>query len=99
MLEDLSSEANRLWLVFSHICRDEDQRVLHDLSQDWNVEPALSGMGPSLYVATRLRTVAEAVPAKPSTALADASQTKPVVDPTHDSPGEWNIRNACPPAH
>ena len=59
ILAGLDQGSNRFWIVFSHVYRDEDQRILHDLSQDWNVELVLSAQRSALYRATR-RAVAPA---------------------------------------
>jgi hypothetical protein len=83
----LEPEVNRLWIVFSHIYRDEDQRILHDLGKDWNVEPVLSVQRAALYRATRRAVAMAAVPTKDS-------KTTFVADHTHDSFWEWNIRNS-----
>ncbi|MGB9067683.1 MAG: hypothetical protein WCC21_03860 [Candidatus Acidiferrales bacterium] len=83
MLGGLGPQANRLWLVFSHIYRDEDQRILHDLSKNWNVKSVMSVTGSALYLAT------------PRSAVANAGV---VADHTHDNFWDWNIRNSRHPA-
>lgn len=79
----VGARSDRLWIVMSHVYRDEDQRILHDLSTDWNIEPVISVTGSSLYLATR----------RPGAAV-EASDRAPVTDQTHDSFWDWNIRNA-----
>lgn len=87
ILSGLAPETNRLWIVFSHIYRDEDQRILHDLSQGWNVEPLLSVQGSALYRASRRAVAMAESPTKDS-------KSPVVADHTHDSFWEWNIRNS-----
>lgn len=76
-------QSDRLWIVFSHVYHDEDQRILRDLSADWNIEPVISVTGSSLFLATR----------RPDAAV-EAPNGAPVTDRTHDSFWDWNIRNA-----
>jgi hypothetical protein len=88
----LNPRAGRLWIVFSHIYRDEDQRILRDLSKDWEVEPVLSVTGSALYQATRRPISGDAA--------IEASQTSPAApDHTHDSFWDWNVRNSRHPAN
>ena len=94
MLAGLDPEANRFWIVFSHIYRDEDKRILHDLSLDWNVEPVLLAQRSALYLARRR-------PVDTGVLRSDASLTSTatdVTDHTHDSFWVWNIRNARQPS-
>ena len=93
IMAGLDPGAKRLWLVFSHIYRNEDQRILQDLSKEWKVEPVLSVTGSALYLATRRSDVTDAEPTNASNAAVEASKTTPVVDHTHDSFWNWNIRN------
>jgi hypothetical protein len=86
ILAGLDQGSNRFWIVLSHVYRDEDQRILQDLNQDWNVELVISAQRSALYRATR-RAVA---PAK-------TPKTIFVADHTHDSFWEWNIRNSRQP--
>ena len=88
----LNRRAGRLWIVFSHIYRDEDQRILRDLSKDWEVEPVLSVTGSTLYQATRQPISGDAA--------IEASQTSLAApDHTHDSFWDWNVRNSRHPAN
>jgi len=93
IVNGLNRRADRLWIVFSHVYRDENQRILQDLSKDWDVAPVLSATGSALYLATR----------RPSTtgdAATEAFQTIPAVpDHTHDSFWDWNVRNSRHPAN
>jgi len=76
-------ESDRLWIVFSHVYHDEDQRIVHDLSADWDIEPVISVTGSSLFLARR----------RPD-APVEAPNGAPVTDHTHDGFWDWNIRNA-----
>ena len=93
MLAGLDPGTDRLWIVFSHIYRDEDQRILHDLSKEWKVKPALSVTGSALYLATHRSDVTGAEPTNARNAAVEASKTTPIVDHTHGSFWDWNIRN------
>jgi len=93
IMAGLDPGAKRLWLVFSHIYRNEDQRILQDLSKEWKVEPVLSVTGSALYLATRRSDVTDAEPTNASNAAVEASKATPVIDHTHDSFWDWNIRN------
>jgi hypothetical protein len=92
MVGGLNTQTDKLWLVFSHIYRDEDQRILQDLSKDdWDIKPVLSVTGSALYLATRR--------ANSGDPAVEASQTDPAVpDHTHDSFWNWNVRNSRHPA-
>jgi hypothetical protein len=93
MVNGLNRRTNRLWIVFSHIYRGEDQRILRDLSKDWDVESMLSVTGSALYLATRR-------PISGDAAVVEASQTIPAVpDHTHDNFWDWNVRNSRHPAN
>jgi len=85
--------------VFSHIYRDEDQRIIHDLSADWNVERVLTVTGSALYLATRRPAVTDTSLQKPGSNAIEASDGNPLPDHTHDSWWDWNLRNARQPAH
>jgi hypothetical protein len=98
MLAGLAPGSNRLWLVFSHIYRDEDQRIIRDLSQTWNVEPVLSATGSALYLATPRPTAIGATSAKAGNGVMETSRTVSIVDHTHDSFWDWNVRNSRYPA-
>jgi len=94
MLAGLYSRASRVWIVFSHVYRDEDQRILHDLSGDWKVEPVLSAQGSALYLVSR-RPLLTATATTGSANTSDATPTTTLgADHTHDSFWEWNIRNS-----
>ncbi len=84
MLAGLDPKASRFWIVFSHIYREEDQRILHDLSSGWSVEPVFSAKGSALYLASRRRVLM---------AVVTAHKAAPMADHTHDSFWEWNMRN------
>jgi len=111
MLAGLGPDANRLWLVFSHIHGDEDQRILHDLSKDWKVEQvlsvkgsakvdfALSEKGSVLYLASRRFPVADEARAPSYDAVIGPSESAPVPDLTRDSFWDWNMRISRQPAH
>jgi hypothetical protein len=93
IVNGLNRRADRLWIVFSHVYRDENQRILRDLSKNWDVAPVLSATGSALYLATR----------RPSTtgdAATEAFQIIPAVpDHTHDGFWDWNVRNSRHPAN
>jgi hypothetical protein len=92
MVGGLNRRTHRIWIVFSHVYRDEDQRILRDLSKDWDVERVLSATGSALYLATR-----RAVSGDP---VIEASQTIPAIpDHTHDGFWDWNVRNSRHPAN
>jgi hypothetical protein len=92
MVGGLNRRTDRVWIVFSHVYRDEDQRILRDLRKDWDVERVLSAAGSALYLATR-----RAVSGDPDT---EASQTIPAIpDHTHDDFWDWNVRNSRHPAN
>ncbi len=99
LLAGLAPGANRFWIVFSHFYRDEDQRILHDLSKDWNVQPILAVTGSALYLATRRPTATDTVSSKSSSTAIEDSKGIQVTDHTHDSFWDWNIRNSRYPAH
>jgi hypothetical protein len=93
MLRALGPESNRFWIVFSHVFRSEDQYILHELSNDWNVEPVLNVEGSALYLALRRPVAVVAVSTGPAKAET-ASRTTATADHTHDSFWDWNVRNA-----
>ena len=93
IVNGLDRRADRLWIVFSHVYRDEDQRILRDLSRDWDVTPVLSVTGSALYLATRRASIS-------GDTGTEAFQTTPAVtDHTHDGFWDWNIRNSRHPAN
>jgi hypothetical protein len=93
MMNGLSTKTNRLWIVFSHVYRDEDRHILRDLDRDWEVVPVLSATGAALYLATRGATA-------PGDDAMEASKNIPAIpDHTHDSFWEWNVRNSRHPAN
>jgi len=94
----LDPDAERLWLVFSHIYRDEDQRILHDLSKEWKVEPVLTVEGSALYLASRRPAAIDTLATKSSNTVIKPSKTMAMADHTHDSFWRWNIRNSRHPA-
>lgn len=98
MLAGLDPRASRFWIVFSHIYREEDELILHDLRRDWNVEPVLFAQGAALYLASRRPVLMATVTAGSINTQSETSKTTPTADHTHDSFWEWNIRNARQPA-
>lgn len=53
LLDRVKPEADRLWLVFSHVVRKEDQFIIAGLKAGWDVETVISVPGAALYVANR----------------------------------------------
>jgi hypothetical protein len=98
LLAGLDTRAKRFWIVFSHIKHNEDQRIFHDLSKDWNVDPVLTVIGSALYLATRRPLATDTVLPKSSNPAIEASNGTPPIDHTHDSWWDWNIRNSRYPA-
>lgn len=90
ILTSLAPKTERLWIVFSHVQQDEDQRIVHDLSANWNVNSALSVTGSSLYLASRKAGAVD---------VTSAPQHGPVVGapPLPDTFWDWNIRNGRNP--
>ena len=87
MLTGLRPGAGRVWIVFSHIHGDEDQRILNDLRRSWDVEAVVSSTGSALYLATRKVGSGDD--------LTEASKSLPAApDHTHDSFWDWNVRNS-----
>jgi hypothetical protein len=96
MLLGLGTGSSRLWIVFSHIYRDEDRKILKDLSPEWNVKSELSVKGSSLYLATR--RVAAVATIKSDDSVTDASLGGSAsTDHSHDTFWEWSIRNCSRP--
>jgi hypothetical protein len=54
------SDTRRLWIVFSHIYQDEDQKIVNDLGRDWDVRRVTVAPGPALVLASRRPVLAEA---------------------------------------
>ncbi|HEX3625622.1 MAG TPA: glycosyltransferase family 39 protein [Verrucomicrobiae bacterium] len=53
LLSGLRPNCNRIWLVFSHISFEEDQRIASDLQNaGWTVNPCERATGAALYEAT-----------------------------------------------
>ena len=90
MLAGLPPKADRLWIVFSHVYRDEDQRIIHDLSADWKVDSVVSVKGSALYLASRRPGVPDVTPALNG----DVSDAPRIADTFWD----WNIRNGRKPS-
>jgi hypothetical protein len=53
LLSAVKPETGKLWLVFSHVVREEDQFIITGLKSGWDVETVLSVPGAALYVANR----------------------------------------------
>ena len=98
LLAGIDPEATRVWLVFSHVYGEEDQRILQDLNGGWNIEPVLSAPGAALYLASRRPVFIAAVKTGSANASNATSKTTHGADHTHDSFWEWNIRNSRQPA-
>jgi hypothetical protein len=100
MLAGLCPGTNRIWIVFSHVYEDEDQRILNDLSGNWEVASVLTTKGSALYMARRRSAVAPdaSTDRDPSCGgkLVAATQ-KSVTQRPYDSFWDWNIRNLGPP--
>lgn len=89
------ARCTRLWLVFSHVYRDEPQQILRDLSLRWDVEPVVSTTGSALYLARRgFPMEASGSSNSPSNALSLTS-TKTIESPA--SFWDWSIRNCSRP--
>lgn len=98
MLGAINPNVNRLWLVFSHPYRAEDQRILHDLSKGWKVEPVLFVTGSALYLAYRCSAIADGPPTHSADKLVDVSNATPIAERLPDTFWDWNIRNSRYPA-
>jgi hypothetical protein len=90
MLFDVRPES-RLWIVFSHVYRDEDERILQGLSTDWKVDRVLSVRGAALYLVCLSSPAAVAKYSKP---VGEESRRRLVADHVSDTFWEWNIRNS-----
>jgi hypothetical protein len=101
--DDISSntdpQSKRLWVVFSHIYRDEDQRILSDLNAQWTLQRVMSAEGVALYSASRR----DLVPGRASSSVASSAPGSPAIETsktalatvhTQDSFWQWNLRNA-----
>jgi hypothetical protein len=97
MLINLGAENARLWIVFSHIYRDEDQRILHDLNNDWDVEPALVAKGSALYLACRRPVVPHVASTKYGNPMIEASKGTPGAPLARNTFWDWNVRNSRKP--
>jgi hypothetical protein len=97
MLAGLDPTAGRFWIVFSHIYREEDQQILHDLSGDWSVEPVLFAQGSALYLASRRPALMVTMASGSIDNRRATPKTTPGADHSHDSFWEWNIRNSRQP--
>jgi len=53
LLDGVKQETDRLWLVFSHVVREEDQLIITGLKSGWDVAAVSSVPGAALYVANR----------------------------------------------
>lgn len=53
LLNAVKPETDRLWLVFSHVIRKEDQFIIAGMKSEWYVSAVLSVPGAALYVANR----------------------------------------------
>jgi hypothetical protein len=91
ILAHLSPQNDKLWIVFSHIYRDEDERILHDLRADWKVDPVLSVTGSALYYACHRSVVVHDAATNSDRAIEKPST---VADPARDSYWEWSVRNS-----
>lgn len=96
-IDDIQSNvgpaSKRLWIVFSHIYRDEDQRIISDLNACWNVQPVMSAKGVALYLAFRRTTVDLTAVNRNTPAIEDSKAALANVR-TQDTFWEWNVRNA-----
>jgi hypothetical protein len=86
---------DRLWVVFSHIDLGEDQRILRDLSTEWNVEPVISVKGSALYLARRRVAVSDVISSRYGNHMIEAPKETAAADPVRDTRWAWNMRN-CP---
>jgi uncharacterized membrane protein len=96
MLAGISPAANRVWIVFSHVYRDEDQRILSGLDKDWDVELILSQTRTSLYLARRREPVENTATMYRTRVIDDLSTESPSANPIPDTFWDWNVRNASP---
>jgi hypothetical protein len=93
MLAALPEGTIRVWIIFSHVVEDEDQRILHDLSSAWEVRPVLFAKGSALYVASLGDAPAPGIYANRSRELEGNSATHAAVR-SGDSFWDWNLRNS-----
>jgi len=96
MQAGLAPGTRRAWILFCHIFRQEDQRILGDLGADWNVAPALSVKGCALYLASSRAPVAELGTASAGSGVTSKTGAKSLADATHETFWEWNLHNARP---
>lgn len=95
LLACLPQGTSRTWILFSHVYQDEDQRILHDLSGDWQVEPTLLARGSALYQARHGARGDEGSTnhnVEPDQLAHKALERTAVTGCTRDSFWDWNIR-------
>lgn len=53
LLNGVSQQTEKLWLVFSHMVREEDQLIINGLKSQWDIDMVVSAPGAALYVGKR----------------------------------------------
>jgi hypothetical protein len=89
ILASLRPGTSRIWILFSHIHQDEDQKIVRDLSPEWEAKPAFLAQGSALYLASPSGRFADEIPAVHNNERGDMLPRSVV----HDSFWDWNIRN------
>ncbi len=91
ILANADPRTGRLWLVFSHVYRNEDRWIVGGLSAGWEINPVLVAQGSSLYLARR-RPVPGGAPSNPTSPVPIQVAEADVVW-RGDSSWDWDIRN------
>ena len=100
MLARLQPRTRRIWLLFSHVYQDEDQRIIRDLSTEWSVKPTVAAIGSTLYLASRRSAfVEESASAieghsKAGDTVSAAVTGSAASDHVADTFWDWNLRNS-----
>jgi hypothetical protein len=95
ILSHVNASNKTVWLVFSHIYRDEDQRIIRSLNSEWSVGPVLAATGSSLYRAQRRSAPGSRSPNYAASAVAYSAETETAI--SERSFWDWNIQNCSRP--
>ena len=90
-IKGINANTTRLWLVFSHIYKDEDVHVIHDLSDSWNVSTVTIVQGAMLCLA--VRNAKSDVDSPPHQAHVESYNIIQTSKRKNDF-WAWNLRNA-----
>jgi hypothetical protein len=98
MVAGLRPQTKRVWILFSHVYQDENNRILRDLSNDWEEGRIVSAEGAALYLLQRhLALVQESSTDRNASHMdtsAGTAERTPVIDRAADGFWDWNIRNS-----